>query len=136
LSLKGSGDVKYHLGTYIERLNRMTNKNIRLAVVANPSHLEACDPIVQGKTRAEQFYRGDSEGKKVMSMLLHGDAAFCGQGIVFETFHLSDLPDYTTHGTIHIVVNNQIGFTTDPRHSRSSPYCTGTFPQNLLHGQK
>ncbi|XP_034239296.1 2-oxoglutarate dehydrogenase, mitochondrial isoform X2 [Thrips palmi] len=120
----GSGDVKYHLGTYIERLNRVTNKNIRLAVVANPSHLEAADPIVQGKTRAEQFYRGDNEGKKVMSILLHGDAAFCGQGVVFETFHLSDLPDYTTHGTIHIVVNNQIGFTTDPRHSRSSPYCT------------
>ncbi|XP_039294155.1 2-oxoglutarate dehydrogenase, mitochondrial [Nilaparvata lugens] len=120
----GSGDVKYHLGTYIERLNRVTNKNIRLAVVANPSHLEAVDPIVQGKTRAEQFYRGDGEGKKVMSILLHGDAAFCGQGVVFETFHLSDLPDYTTHGTIHIVVNNQIGFTTDPRHSRSSPYCT------------
>jgi len=120
----GSGDVKYHLGTYIERLNRVTNKNIRLAVVANPSHLEAVDPIVQGKTRAEQFYRGDTEGKKVMSILLHGDAAFCGQGVVFETFHLSDLPDYTTHGTIHIVVNNQIGFTTDPRHSRSSPYCT------------
>lgn len=62
---------------------------------------------------------------KVMSILLHGDAAFCGQGVVFETMHLSDLPDYTTHGTIHIVVNNQIGFTTDPRHSRSSPYCTG-----------
>ncbi|XP_066991087.1 2-oxoglutarate dehydrogenase complex component E1 isoform X4 [Anabrus simplex] len=120
----GSGDVKYHLGTYIERLNRVTNKNIRLAVVANPSHLEAVDPVVQGKTRAEQFYRGDGEGKKVMSMLLHGDAAFCGQGIVYETFHLSDLPDYTTHGTVHIVVNNQIGFTTDPRHSRSSPYCT------------
>ncbi|XP_024944925.1 2-oxoglutarate dehydrogenase, mitochondrial isoform X3 [Cephus cinctus] len=120
----GSGDVKYHLGTYIERLNRVTNKNIRLAVVANPSHLEAADPVVQGKTRAEQFYRGDGEGKKVMSILLHGDAAFCGQGIVFETMHLSDLPDYTTHGTIHIVVNNQIGFTTDPRHSRSSPYCT------------
>ncbi|XP_017765398.1 PREDICTED: 2-oxoglutarate dehydrogenase, mitochondrial isoform X2 [Eufriesea mexicana] len=120
----GSGDVKYHLGTYIERLNRVTNKNIRLAVVANPSHLEAVDPVVQGKTRAEQFYRGDGEGKKVMSILLHGDAAFCGQGIVFETMHLSDLPDYTTHGTIHVVVNNQIGFTTDPRHSRSSPYCT------------
>ncbi|XP_049793383.1 2-oxoglutarate dehydrogenase complex component E1-like [Schistocerca nitens] len=121
---EGSGDVKYHLGTYIERLNRVTNKNMRLAVVANPSHLEAVDPVVQGKTRAEQFYRGDGEGKKVMSILLHGDAAFCGQGIVYETFHLSDLPDYTTHGTIHIVLNNQIGFTTDPRHSRSSPYCT------------
>ncbi|XP_060516613.1 2-oxoglutarate dehydrogenase complex component E1 isoform X5 [Cylas formicarius] len=120
----GSGDVKYHLGTYIERLNRVTNKNIRLAVVANPSHLETVDPVVEGKTRAEQFYRGDGEGKKVMSMLLHGDAAFAGQGVVFETMHLSELPDYTTHGTVHIVVNNQIGFTTDPRFSRSSPYCT------------
>lgn len=97
---------------------------MRLAIVANPSHLEAVDPVVQGKTRAEQFYRGDGEGKKVMSMLIHGDAAFCGQGVVYETMHLSDLPDYTTHGTIHLVVNNQIGFTTDPRFSRSSPYCT------------
>ncbi|KAF2364758.1 2-oxoglutarate dehydrogenase E1 component [Trinorchestia longiramus] len=121
---EGSGDVKYHLGTYQERLNRMTNKNIRLAIVANPSHLEAVDPVVQGKTRAEQFYHGDSEGNRVLSILLHGDAAFAGQGIVYETFHLSDLPDYTTHGTVHIVCNNQIGFTTDPRHSRSSPYCT------------
>jgi len=121
---EGSGDVKYHLGTYIERLNRMTNKNIRLAVVANPSHLEAVDPIVEGKVRAEQFYRGDQEGKKVMSMLIHGDAAFSGQGVVYETFHLSDLPAYTTKGTIHIVANNQIGFTTDPRFSRSSRYCT------------
>ncbi|XP_066940532.1 2-oxoglutarate dehydrogenase-like, mitochondrial isoform X2 [Macrobrachium rosenbergii] len=121
---EGSGDVKYHLGTYQERLNRVTNKNIRLAIVANPSHLEACNPVVQGKTRAEQFYHGDSEGNKVLSILLHGDAAFSGQGIVYETFHLSELPQYTTHGTVHIVVNNQIGFTTDPRMSRSSPYCT------------
>lgn len=121
---EGSGDVKYHLGMSHERLNRMTNKNIKLAVVANPSHLEAVNPIVEGKTKAEQFYRGDTEGKSVMSILLHGDAAFAGQGIVYETFHLSDLPDYSTHGTIHIVVNNQIGFTTDPRVARSSPYCT------------
>lgn len=121
---EGSGDVKYHLGTYIERLNRATNKNIRLAVVANPSHLEAVNPIVEGKVKAEQFYRGDTEGKKVMSMLLHGDAAFAGQGVVYETFHMSELPEYTTQGTIHIVANNQIGFTTDPRFSRSSPYCT------------
>ena len=69
----------------------------------------AVDPVVQGKTRAEQFYRGDTEGKEVMSILLHGDAAFAGQGVVYETFHLADLPDYTTHGTIHIVVNNQVG---------------------------
>lgn len=107
-----------------ERLNRITNKNIKLAVVANPSHLEASDPVVQGKTRAEQFYRGDIQGKKVMSIIIHGDAAFAGQGVVYETFHLSDLPDYSTHGTVHIVINNQIGFTTDPRVARSSPYCT------------
>ncbi|XP_074648897.1 2-oxoglutarate dehydrogenase complex component E1-like [Tubulanus polymorphus] len=121
---EGSGDVKYHLGLSHERLNRASNKNIRVSVVANPSHLEAVNPVVQGKTRAEQFYRGDTDGKKVMSILLHGDAAFAGQGVVYETFHLSDLPAYTTKGTIHIVVNNQIGFTTDPRSSRSSPYCT------------
>ncbi|XP_074595074.1 oxoglutarate dehydrogenase Nc73EF isoform X2 [Brevipalpus obovatus] len=121
---EGSGDVKYHLGMCHERINRMTNKMIKLAVVANPSHLEACNPVVQGKTRAEQFYRGDSQGKKVMSILLHGDAAFAGQGLVYETFHLAELPDYSTHGTIHIIVNNQIGFTTDPRVARSSPYCT------------
>jgi len=121
---EGSGDVKYHLGMCHERINHLTNKNIKLSIVANPSHLEAVDPVVQGKTRAEQFYMGDDQGKKVMSILLHGDAAFAGQGVVYETFHLSDLPHYTTHGTVHIVVNNQIGFTTDPRFSRSSPYCT------------
>ncbi|KAH7638297.1 2-oxoglutarate dehydrogenase [Dermatophagoides farinae] len=121
---EGSGDVKYHLGMSHERLNRKSNRNIKLALVANPSHLEAVDPVVQGKTRAEQFYLGDSQGKKVMSILLHGDAAFAGQGVVYETFHLSELPDYSTHGTVHIVVNNQIGFTTDPREARSSPYCT------------
>ncbi|XP_033123108.1 2-oxoglutarate dehydrogenase, mitochondrial-like isoform X2 [Anneissia japonica] len=121
---EGSGDVKYHLGMAHDRHNHISNKNIHIAIVANPSHLEAVDPVVQGKTRAMQFYKGDTEGKKVMSVLLHGDAAFAGQGIVYETFHLSDLPDYSTHGTIHVVVNNQIGFTTDPRYSRSSPYCT------------
>lgn len=93
---EGSGDVKYHLGTYVERLNRATNRNIRLSVVANPSHLEAVNPVVEGKTRAEQFYRGDTEGKKAMSILLHGDAAFAGQGVVYETMHMSELPDYTT----------------------------------------
>ncbi|KAE8591364.1 hypothetical protein XENTR_v10018425 [Xenopus tropicalis] len=121
---EGSGDVKYHLGMYHERINRATNKKITLSLVANPSHLEAADPVVQGKTKAEQFYRGDSQGNKVMSVLVHGDAAFAGQGVVYETFHLSDLPSYTTNGTIHIVVNNQIGFTTDPRMARSSPYPT------------
>uniref|UniRef100_A0A672QZQ4 oxoglutarate dehydrogenase (succinyl-transferring) n=1 Tax=Sinocyclocheilus grahami TaxID=75366 RepID=A0A672QZQ4_SINGR len=98
--------------------------NITLSLMANPSHLEAVDPVVQGKTKAEQFYRGDTEGRRVMSILMHGDAAFAGQGVVYETFHLSELPSYTTHGTIHVVVNNQIGFTTDPRMARSSPYPT------------
>ncbi|XP_076876777.1 2-oxoglutarate dehydrogenase complex component E1 isoform X2 [Brachyhypopomus gauderio] len=121
---EGSGDVKYHLGMYHRRINRVTDRNITLSLVANPSHLEAVDPVVQGKTKAEQFYCGDTEGNRVMSILLHGDAAFAGQGIVYETFHLSDLPSYTTHGTVHVVVNNQIGFTTDPRMARSSPYPT------------
>lgn len=121
---EGSGDVKYHLGMYHERINRETDKNITLSLMANPSHLEAVDPVVQGKAKAEQFYRGDTQGKKVMSILIHGDAAFAGQGVVYETFHLSELPSYTTHGTIHVVVNNQIGFTTDPRVARSSPYPT------------
>uniref|UniRef100_A0A8C2Q4A3 2-oxoglutarate dehydrogenase complex component E1 n=1 Tax=Cyprinus carpio TaxID=7962 RepID=A0A8C2Q4A3_CYPCA len=121
---EGSGDVKYHLGMYHRRINRVTDRHITLSLMANPSHLEAVDPVVQGKTKAEQFYCGDSDGKRVMSILLHGDAAFAGQGVVYETFHLSDLPSYTTHGTIHVVVNNQIGFTTDPRMARSSPYPT------------
>ncbi|XP_021335152.1 2-oxoglutarate dehydrogenase complex component E1 isoform X2 [Danio rerio] len=121
---EGSGDVKYHLGMYHRRINRVTERQITLSLVANPSHLEAVDPVVQGKTKAEQFYCGDTDGNRVMSILLHGDAAFAGQGIVYETFHLSDLPSYTTHGTIHVVANNQIGFTTDPRMARSSPYPT------------
>ncbi|KAK6316280.1 hypothetical protein J4Q44_G00138040 [Coregonus suidteri] len=121
---EGSGDVKYHLGMWHRRINRVTDRNITLSLMANPSHLEAVDPVVQGKTKAEQFYSGDTEGKRVMSILLHGDAAFAGQGVVYETFHLSDLPSYTTHGTVHVVVNNQIGFTTDPRVARSSSYPT------------
>lgn len=121
---EGSGDVKYHLGTSTERINRVTNNKMKMVIVANPSHLEAVNPVVAGKTKSEQYYRDDKNGDKVMSMILHGDAAFSGQGVVYETFHLSDLPAYTTHGTVHIVVNNQIGFTTDPRSSRSSPYCT------------
>ncbi|MFH4976461.1 hypothetical protein AB6A40_003170 [Gnathostoma spinigerum] len=121
---EGSGDVKYHLGLCIERLNHTSQRNLKIAVVANPSHLEAADPVVMGKVRAEAFYHGDEKGDRSMAILLHGDAAFCGQGVVMETFNLNDLPFYTAHGTIHFVVNNQIGFTTDPRFSRSSPYCT------------
>jgi len=119
----GSGDVKYHLGMSYLRPT-ISGKEVHLSLVANPSHLEAVNPVVEGKTRAKQHYQGDTKRKKSMSLLLHGDAAFSGQGVVFETMGLSDLHAYTTGGTVHIVVNNQIGFTTDPRSSRSSPYCT------------
>ncbi len=97
---------------------------MHLTLLANPSHLEAVDPVVLGKTRAKQFFSKDVERKKSMAVLLHGDAAFAGQGVVWETFSLSDLPGYTTGGVIHMVVNNQIGFTTDPAVARSTPYCT------------
>uniref|UniRef100_A0A6P4E3N7 2-oxoglutarate dehydrogenase, mitochondrial n=1 Tax=Drosophila rhopaloa TaxID=1041015 RepID=A0A6P4E3N7_DRORH len=120
----GSGDVKYHLGVFQERLNRQTNRMVRITVVANPSHLEHVNPVLLGKARAEMFQRGDTCGNKVLPIIIHGDASFCGQGVVYESMHLSDLPNYTTYGTIHIVSNNQVGFTTDPRFSRSSRYCT------------
>jgi len=119
----GSGDVKYHLGMSYTRPTS-SGKTVNLSLVANPSHLEAVNPVVEGKTRAKQHYNNDMERSRSMSLLLHGDAAFSGQGVVFETMGLSDLHDYSTGGTVHIVVNNQIGFTTDPRSSRSSPYCT------------
>ncbi|KAK0407469.1 hypothetical protein QR680_019211 [Steinernema hermaphroditum] len=121
---EGSGDVKYHLGVCIERLNRQSQRNLKIAVVANPSHLEAVDPVVMGKVRAEAFYGNDKQCDRSLAIIMHGDAAFSGQGVVMETFNLNDLPSYTVNGAIHIVVNNQIGFTTDPRSSRSSPYCT------------
>merc|ERR1719197_1694435 len=119
----GSGDVKYHLGMSYTRPTP-SGKQVNISLVANPSHLEAVNPVVEGKTRAKQHYMGDAERTKTLPILLHGDAAFSGQGVVFETMGLSDLHDYTTGGTIHIVVNNQISFTTDPRSSRSTPYCT------------
>lgn len=120
-----SGDVKYHLGTSYDRPTK-SGKKIHLSLLANPSHLEAVDPVVLGKARAKMFYLGDDKDSrsKVVSVLLHGDAAFSGQGIVYECFDLSGLVNYETGGTIHIVVNNQIGFTTDPKSSRSSDYCT------------
>jgi 2-oxoglutarate dehydrogenase E1 component len=119
----GTGDVKYHLGTSYDRPTR-GGKRIHLSLVANPSHLEAVDPVVVGKTRAKQYYSNDSDRTKNMGILIHGDGSFAGQGVVYETLHLSALPNYTTGGTIHIVVNNQVAFTTDPRAGRSSQYCT------------
>ncbi|KAI9495794.1 oxoglutarate dehydrogenase, E1 component [Zychaea mexicana] len=122
-SEEGSGDVKYHLGMNYVRPTP-SGKRVHLSLVANPSHLEAADPVVLGKTRALQFYSKDAEREHSMAILMHGDAAFAGQGIVYETMGFHDLPAYTTGGTIHIVVNNQVGFTTDPRFGRSTPYCT------------
>ena len=120
----GDGDVKYHLGYHsVRRLASDAEVEIRLS--SNPSHLEAVDPVVEGQARARQRIRGDTEHRrKVLPLLVHGDAAFIAQGIVAETLNLSQLPGYSTGGTIHIVVNNQIGFTTLPRDARSSTYST------------
>ena len=119
----GSGDVKDHLGTSYNRPT-LRGSTIHLSLVANPSHLEAVNTVVQGKVRAKQYYDKDRERAHTLPVLLHGDGAFAGQGIVYESLDMSQLPDYTVGGTIHIVVNNQVAFTTDPKASRSSPYCT------------
>jgi 2-oxoglutarate dehydrogenase E1 component len=123
----GSGDVKYHLGTSSDRV--FDNNKVHISLTANPSHLEAVDPVVLGRVRAKQAHLRTDEGKNiqesfnaVMPILLHGDAAFAGQGIVAECFALSGLRGHKTGGTIHIIVNNQIGFTTSPSFARSSPY--------------
>ena len=118
----GSGDVKYHMGVSADR--EFDGMNVHLTLNANPSHLEIVNPVVLGRVRAKQTQRGDTDRKKVMGILLHGDAAFAGQGVVAETFDFSSLRGYKTGGTIHIIVNNQIGFTTSPHYSRSSPYPT------------
>jgi 2-oxoglutarate dehydrogenase E1 component len=116
----GSGDVKYHLGTSSDR--EFDGIKVHLALLPNPSHLEAVDPVVLGKARASQTIKGDREGDTVLPMLLHGDAAFAGQGVVWECLSFSGLPGYATGGTIHFIINNQVGFTTSPQFARSSPY--------------
>ena len=118
----GSGDVKYHLGASSDRA--FDDNSVHLSLTANPSHLEAVNPVVLGKVRAKQDQKNDTERTRVMGVLLHGDAAFAGQGVVAEGFGLSGLKGHRTGGTMHIVVNNQIGFTTAPHFSRSSPYPT------------
>ncbi len=120
--VQGSGDVKYHLGTSSDRV--FENINVHLSLTANPSHLEAVNPVVVGKVRAKQDQKNDVDRKKVVGLLMHGDAAFSGQGLVPETLDLSGLKGYKTGGTIHFIVNNQIGFTTSPTFSRSGPYCS------------
>jgi len=123
-TVAGDGDVKYHLG-YESILTTTTGAKVEVRLAANPSHLEIVNPVVEGKARARQRIRGDSkERRKVMPVLIHGDAAVAGQGIVAETLNFSLLPGYRTGGTVHFVINNQIGFTTDPSDSRSTRYCT------------
>jgi len=121
-AVEGSGDVKYHLGASSDR--EFDNNRIHLSLTANPSHLEIVDPVVLGKVRAKQDQHGDPPDMRisVLPLLMHGDAAFAGQGVVAECFSLSDLKGYRTGGSLHFIVNNQIGFTTYPRYSRSSPY--------------
>jgi 2-oxoglutarate dehydrogenase E1 component len=116
----GSGDVKYHLGTSSDRV--FDDKCVHLSLLPNPSHLEAVDPVVLGKARAVQTIKGDPEGDSVLPILLHGDAAFAGQGVVAECLGFSGLPGYATGGTLHFIINNQVGFTTSPQFARSSPY--------------
>ena len=122
--VEGSGDVKYHLGASSDR--SFDGNNVHLSLTANPSHLEIVDPVVLGKVRAKQDQLGCAPGERtpVMPLLLHGDAAFAGQGVVAECFGLSGLKGHRTGGSIHFIINNQIGFTTNPRYSRSSPYCS------------
>ena len=120
--IQGSGDVKYHLGTSADR--EFDGRTVHLSLTANPSHLEAVNTVVLGKVRAKQRQRGDVQGEQVMAIILHGDAAFAGQGLVPETLELSELDGYKTGGTIHFIINNQIGFTTNPVASRSGPYCS------------
>ena len=122
-TVAGDGDVKYHLG-YESVLDTSSGKKVEVRLAANPSHLEAVDPVVQGKARARQRLRGDIERRRILPLLIHGDAAFAAQGIVAEVLNYSQLPGYRTGGTLHIVVNNQIGFTTAPAEARSSQYCT------------
>ncbi len=117
-----SGDVKYHLGTSSDRM--INGNKVHMTLSPNPSHLEAVNPVVLGRVRAKQDQRGDTERKKVMGILLHGDAAFAGQGIVAESLTLGELEGYRTGGTIHIIVNNQIGFTTGPENAYSGRYPT------------
>jgi len=118
--VEGSGDVKYHLGASSDR--EFDQNRVHLSLTANPSHLEIVDPVVLGKVRAKQDQRDDKERKEVLPLILHGDAAFAGQGVVAECLGLSGLRGHRTGGSLHFIVNNQIGFTTAPRFSRSSPY--------------
>lgn len=134
-TVMGSGDVKYHMG-YSTEFTTRGGHTLHLSLAFNPSHLEAVNPVVVGRVRAKQQRLGDVERRQVLGVLVHGDAAFAGQGLVTETLALSGLPAYETGGTFHVIVNNQIGFTTDPSDSRSTRYCTDVaklLPTPILH---
>jgi 2-oxoglutarate dehydrogenase E1 component len=122
-SSAGDGDVKYHLGFSSDRVSGHGNP-IHLTLTPNPSHLEAVNPVVEGRVRCKQKRRGDEDFRQVIPLLIHGDAAFAGQGLIAETLNLSQLQGYRTGGTVHVVINNQIGFTTRPSDARSTRYCT------------
>ena len=144
-SIDSTGDVKYHLGASSNR--EFDGNLVHISLTDNPSHLEAVNPVVLGQTRAKQFFHKDKKREKVVPVLLHGDAAFAGQGVVAECFAMSGLPGHNIGGTIHIIVNNQIGFTTNPKFARSSPYpsdlakmvdspilhCNGDDPEAVVH---
>jgi 2-oxoglutarate dehydrogenase E1 component len=127
-AVQGSGDVKYHLGTSSDR--EFDGNTVHLSLTANPSHLEAVNPVVLGKVRAKQRQRGDSDRSQVVGILIHGDAAVAGQGTVAETLDMAELFGYRTGGTIHFVINNQIGFTTAPAYARSGIYCSDVAKTN------
>jgi len=122
-STQGSGDVKYHLGAR-GVYRSAEGREVLVSVSPNPSHLEAVDPVVEGSVRPKQDRLGDTQRERVIPLLIHGDAAFAGQGVVAETLNLSQLDGYCTGGTVHLIINNQIGFTTTPDEARSTPYST------------
>ena len=139
-SLFGSGDVKYHRGYLVDDLDIGEGRRLRVLIPSNPSHLEAVDPVLEGLARARQERLGTDGRKQVLPVLIHGDAAFAGQGVVAETLNLSQLEGYSTGGTLHLVINNQIGFTTLPEHARSTRYATDiakmlTAPIFHVHGE-
>lgn len=123
-SYEGMGDVKYHKG-YASKVSLSQSRKVKIAIMPNPSHLESVDSVVEGLVRARQSLESDEKAcRKIIPILIHGDAALAGQGVIYETLQLSRLPGYYTGGTVHFVINNQIGFTTIPRDLRSTPYCT------------
>lgn len=134
---EGMGDIRYHKGHANESVNTYRGKTIKLTMAPNPSHLESVNPVVEGQTHAKQFLVGDEQERgRVIPLLMHGDAALAGQGVVYETLQMSKLPGFETGGTLHIAINNQIGFTTSPEEGRSTLYCTDiakTFGAPVFH---